>query len=184
MAGFCFSGPQSWYHLLPEIDDGTLCRQVSPLPGPVSRFYLLPELHPPGFMAGFAMIDSDKVEFEIIKKMPVLNSNRRPYKNINEYISDRDRYFGSSISCALFAAESAAELANTSWYKGKYGTLKSRLDFNGKNEEAKQQIFYRWVRRAYKHRYGDKVDVPEIIRQGMSEELAKKKLLRYAPAGE
>src|SRR5262249_39549823 len=43
-----------------------------------------------------------------------------------------------------------------------------------KNEAQKQQIFYRWVRKAYKRKYGDDVDVPELIRKGMSKELADK----------
>jgi hypothetical protein len=175
MAGFCFSGPQARYHLLPEIDDGTLCRQVSPLPGPVSSFYLLPELHSPGFVASFDMIDADKEEFQIVKTMNALKSNHDSFKDAKDYVSYRDRYFGSSISYFLFAADSDAELANTSWGEGKNEkTLKSQIQFNGKNEGTKQQIFYRWVRKAYKLKFGGGFNVPETIRKGKSEQLIKK----------
>ena len=175
MAGFCFSGPQARYHLLPEIDDGTLCRQVSPLPGPVSSFYLLPELHSPGFVASFDMIDADKEEFQIVKTMTALKSNHDSFKDAKDYVSYRDRYFGSSISYFLFAADSDAELANTSWGEGKNEkTLKSQIQFNGKNEGTKQQIFYRWVRKAYKLKFGGGFNVPETIRKGKSEQLIKK----------
>ena len=142
MAGFCFSGPQARYHLLPEIDDGTLCRQVSPLPGPVSSFYLLPELHSPGFVASFDMIDADKEEFQIVKTMNALKSNHDSFKDAKDYVSYRDRYFGSSISYFLFAADSDAELANTSWGEGKNEkTLKSQIQFNGKNEGTNSRFF-------------------------------------------
>jgi hypothetical protein len=73
----------------------------------------------------------------------------------------------------LFAVESDAELANTKWVRKKsIRTLSSMIEFNG--SPKKQQIFYRWVRKAYKKKYGDDVNVPELIRKGMSKELSDK----------
>jgi hypothetical protein len=47
------------------------------------------------------------------------------------------------------------------------------IEFTQKAQAKQQQIFYRWVRKAYKRKYGDDVNVPELIRRGMSEELEK-----------
>jgi hypothetical protein len=119
-----------------------------------------------------AITDADKAEFDIIKKMPVFDSRRRSYRNVNHYVSDRTLYFGPPSAYTTFAAESDAELANTKWMT-KSGTqnLKSMIEFNGKSEAQKQQIFYRWVRKAYKVKYGDDTDVPALIRRGMSQKL-------------
>jgi len=178
MAGFRFPGTQCRYRLLPEIDNGTLCRQASPHPGPMGGISLWPELYSPGFLPaalGTAITDADKAEFESIKKMPVYNSRRRPYRNVNAYVSDRTLYFGPPSVYAAFAAESDAELAHTQWVRQNHTrTLRSMIEFNHKNEAQKQQIFYRWVRKAYKRKYGDDADVPELIRKGMSQELADK----------
>ena len=122
-----------------------------------------------------AITDADKAEFAIIKKMPVYNSSVAPIATSTAYVSDRTLYFGPPSAYAIFAAESDAELANTKWVRKKHTrTLRSMIEFNRKNEAQKQQIFYRWVRKAYKRKYGDDVDVPELIRKGMSQELADK----------
>jgi hypothetical protein len=122
-----------------------------------------------------AITDADKAEFATVKKMPVYNSKRRPYRSVSHYVSDRTLYFGPPSVYATFAAESDAELANTKWVsKKKTRTLRSEIEFNHQSETKKQQIFYRWVRKAYKRKYGDDVDVTELIRKGMSQELADK----------
>jgi hypothetical protein len=166
--------------LLPEIDDGTLCRANSPTPGPLGRLTLWPDLHDseffPALMGANEVISTaDKAEFEIIKKMPVLNSRRRPYKSVNAYVAERTNYFGAPSTYATFAVESDAELANKTWLrKKKTVTLRSLLEFGGRSQTEQQKIFYRWVRKAYRKRYGDSVNVPELIRKGMSEELQKR----------
>ena len=48
------------------------------------------------------------------------------------------------------------------------------VEFSHASETRQQQIFYRWVRQAYKKKYGGDVNVPELIRKGMSQELAEK----------
>jgi hypothetical protein len=119
-----------------------------------------------------AITAADKAEYEIIKKMPVYDSHRRPYKTVNRYVSDRTRYFGSPSTYTVFAMESDAELSTTKWVRKKHvRTLRSMVEFNG--HPQKQDIFYRWVRQAYKLKYGTDTNVPELIRKGMSEKLAE-----------
>lgn len=174
-----FPGSVCRYRLFPEIDNGTLCRHASPIPAPSgSKLSLWPELYVPGFLpAALGMQDAvtgtDKAEFRVIQKMPVYNSKRAPYRNINQYISDRTLYFGAPSAYRFFAAESDDELINTKWVRKKHTrTLRSMIEFNDNLEM--QKIFYRWVRKAYKRKYGDDVNVPELIRKGMSQELADK----------
>jgi hypothetical protein len=142
-------GPQGRRTALPDLKDGTMCLQPSPPPGPV-KFSLWPELHQPGFLPaalGMCVTDADKQEFKIVKKMRVLDNRKRPY-TVNSYVAHRTMHFGAPSTYASFAAESDAALANTKWSKHKYGTLKSRLEFDKKSEWQQQQIFYRWVRKA------------------------------------
>jgi len=122
-----------------------------------------------------AATEADKAEFATIKKMPVLDNRRRAFKNVGRYLAARTRYFGPPSAYANFASESDAELANTEWTRRRRTrTLRSMIEFNGKNQTEKQKLFYRWVRKAYKNKYGEGVDVPELIRKGMSDELATK----------
>jgi hypothetical protein len=166
--------------LFPENDDGTLCRASSPAPGYLGRLTLWPDLHDPDFFpalmgANEVISNADKAEFKIIKSMPVLNSKRRPYKDVNAYVADRTNYFGAPSTYASFAIESDTELANTKWVgRRKTVTLRSLLEFGGKAQTEKQKIFYRWVRKAYEKKYGEDVNAPELIRKGMSKELAAK----------
>jgi hypothetical protein len=166
--------------ILVRIDDGTMCRSATPAPGPLGKPSLWPELHDRAFLAAAfgldeAITESDKDEFAIIKRMPVMSRKKRAYRDANQYVADRTTFFGTTEVYRAFAAESDAELENTKWvYKRRTVTLRQLLEFNGKRERDKQRIFYRWVRKAYKRKYGEKADVPKIIKKGMSEELAEK----------
>jgi len=178
MAPMRFPGSQCRYRLLPELDPGTLCRQSSASPRSTDGPSLWPELHTPGFMSAAlgmsnAISDADKAEFEIIKKMPVYDSRRRKYRTVGSYVSDRTMYFGSPSAYTAFAAESDAELLNTKWVVRKRTfTLQSMVEFDKRSQSKQQLIFYRWVRKAYKRKYGEDVNVPELIRRGMSQTLA------------
>jgi len=171
-------GSTCTFSLFTDINDGTLCRQPSPVPGPASGFSLWPELYEPGYLAAAigldsAISESDKAEFAIVKKMPVYDHRRQAYRSVNSYVADRTRFFGSPFTYATFAAESDAELAGTKWVrKKKTRTLRSMLEFGHNTKQ--QQIFYRWVRKAYMDKYGNDINVPELIRKGMSQELADK----------
>jgi hypothetical protein len=122
-----------------------------------------------------AITEADRAEFKIIQKMRVYDSKHHPYHSVNRYVADRTRYFGAPYAYAEFAMESDAELATTQWVgKKRTRTLKQLLEYNHKHESAQQKIFYRWVRKAYKRKYGKDENIPELIRKGMSEDLANR----------
>jgi hypothetical protein len=182
MASWRYPGPQCHYRLLDSLDSGTNSLMTTRPPGCLGNLSLWPDLYSPGFIqAALGNPDSitgaDKEEYETIKKMPVLDSKRRAYKTINQYVSDRTLYFGSPSTYQSFALESDTELTNTEWKyvwkkKEHTRTLRSMIEFN--NKPKQQLIFYRWVRKAYKKKYGDDADVPELIKKGMSKELEDK----------
>lgn len=174
MASFRFPGSQCRYRLLDEIDSGTLARSVSRCPGQAGNLsFWGPGFLPAALVVSSAITDTDKAEFSTVKKMPVMDSKHHLYGSVNHYVSDRSLYFGPPTAYATFAADSDDELAKTKW-EGKKGTrtLRSMIEFT--NDARKQQIFYRWVRKAYKRKYGDNVDVTELIHKGMSKELEEK----------
>lgn len=181
MAAVKFPGSLCGFGLVPAIDSGTMCRHVSVAPGQVSGISLWPEIHFPDFLpAAFgldeAITEFDKAEFAVVKKMPVFDARRRPFKSVNQYVANRTLYFGPPSTYREFAADSDAELENTEWprKRGKNQTLRSMIEFDRAGQARQQQIFYRWVRKAYQKKYGDDVDVPELIRKGMSQKLAEK----------
>jgi hypothetical protein len=179
VAAVKFPGTLCGFGLVPTIDPGTMCRHVSVAPGQISGISLWPEIHFPDFLpAAFgldeAITEFDKAEFAVVKTMPVFDSRRRPFKSVNQYVANRTLYFGPPSTYREFAADSDAELQNTEWprKKAKNQTLRSMIEFDRAGQARQQQIFYRWVRKAYQKRYGDDVDVPELIRKGMSQKLA------------
>jgi len=177
MAGFHYRGPLCRIRLLPEIDNGTMCRGSSPTPGPTGNLSLFPDFYDPDFLPsalGMAITDADKAEFKIIKKMNVLDKDARRFKRVQDYVRARTFMFGTHSTYQAYAVESDEELAKTEWPRKKKKTIKLRslIEFN--DNTKKQQIFYRWVRKAYQEKYGDDVNVPELIRKGMSPELAEK----------
>jgi hypothetical protein len=155
--GFSTRGPIGCiYFEYEDIDDGTLSlhtnRPTGPAPDPLS--------------------DADKAEFKIIQKMHVANSRAEKYTSAAMYVEDRNRFFGSATEYAKFAIESDTELVNTTW--GRPGHTRKLGDLLEFSHNAQQQaIFYRWVRKAYKKKFDDDVDVPQLIRKGMSDQLAE-----------
>ncbi len=170
-------GHQCPFRLTYGVDSGTKNRQFTPRPGFVDSLKLWPELFKPGeHPAGITLADpvpqADLDEFEIVKRMPVHDAKKQPYRHVRQYVEDRTRFFGPPSVYWAFAAESDAELANSSWYEGKSLVhLRKRIEFDGKGAEDKQQIFYRWVRKAYKMKHGDDFDVPQRVSQEMTDEL-------------
>ena len=147
-----------WY----EIDGGTLARTASPLPGLIGH---------PSTPKAEPVSKDDQAEFDQIKKhVGVLDAQGRKYKDAAAYVKDRNEFFGSEADYQKFSAESDAELESTEWKSGKR-TIKLRqlIEIN-KHPEA-QDVFYRWVRKAYFKKLGDDADVPEIIHAGMVPEL-------------
>jgi hypothetical protein len=168
MAFFRFAGP-----LCSDgpIDSGTLGRQPAmSLPGGIVPFFS--EGCEPGYLLSAGMnleppAATDQAEFAIVKWFPAYNHKRQEYAGVRAYLDDRNIYFGSSTEYSGFAAESDLELAEKTW-------IANNLPDEFANSLQKRQIFYRWVRMAYKRKFGKDVDVPEIIRKGMSKKLADK----------
>jgi hypothetical protein len=177
MAGFHYRGPQCRLRLLPEIDNGTLCRGTTSAPGPTGNLGLFPDFYNPDFIPsalGMSVTEEDKSEFKIIKKMNVLDKDGTHFKGVQDYVRARTFMFGAHTAYQAYCSESDEELATTEWprKKRKSVTLRSLIEFN--DNTKKQQIFYRWVRKAYQQKYGDDVDVPELIHKGMSPQLEQK----------
>jgi hypothetical protein len=160
------------------VDSGTLCRQSSPVPGPAgliftrADFLALP-LTPPvkGLDQDFSA--QDKAEYEVLKKMPVVDLQGKKYLTMEAYVAARTRFFGPSPAFWAYASQSDAELVQTQWKIGKRTvTLRSRLELE--DDLDQQKIFYRWLRKAYQKKYGADADVPGAIKAGASQELLTK----------
>jgi hypothetical protein len=146
-----------------SLDDGTLYRGFSPLPGIRLQASPLAE----------TVSEEDKAEFKLLQKhVGVLNKKGKSYPDAAAYVKDRNAFFGSEAEYRLFAAESDTELEDTEWKIGKRTVKLRQLIEIGKHPEA-QDIFYRWVRKAYFLKLGDDVDVPELIKKGMTPKLAE-----------
>ncbi len=177
MAGFHYRGPQCRFRLVPEIDEGTLYRGPSPSPGPTGNLSLFPDFYDPDFMPsalGTAITEADKAEFKIIKKMNVLDKQGHRFRRVQDYVRARTFMFGVHASYQAYANESDDELIKTEWPRRRRRPIKLRSLIEFSDNIKKQQIFYRWVRKAYEEKYGDDVNVPELIRKGMTPELAEK----------
>lgn len=147
-----------WY----EIDGGTLARTASPLPGLIGH---------PSTPKAEPVSKDDQAEFDQLKKhVGVLDAQGRKYKDAAAYVKDRNEFFASEANYQKFSAESDAELESTEWKSGKR-TIKLRQLIEINKHPDAQDVFYRWVRKAYFKKLGDDVDVPEIIHAGMVPEL-------------
>jgi hypothetical protein len=178
MTSFRYPGPQCRYRLIDDLDLGTLCRSTSRSPALMLNVSLWQDLQSPGLLSAPLVTpsDADRDEFWIVRHMPVVGRDKRPYKNVYSYLADRFSFFGPPSDYAAFALESDAELADTEWVTKKGTvTLRSMLEF--KNKPKQQQIFYRWTRKAYLLKAGEDAedaDVPEVVRKGMTPELVKR----------
>jgi hypothetical protein len=162
-----------------SLEDGTLFRGLSSRPG-ISGFHLFPggfclkadylHLTPTEYFQRL----NDEAEFKtLVEQVRVLNRDGRFYTDVDDYIADRNEFFGSIWDYVKFAEESDKELEESKRVgrKGRVTTLRSRLDsqFQGKKMDAAVKYFYRWVRKAYKREYGDETDVPAFIFRGRSD---------------
>ena len=157
----CIIG-RNWF----EIDDGTLARMATPAPGCIGK----PNLPTPGKPED-AVSEDDQQEFDLLNKyVHVLDDKGHKYENAAAYVKHRNRFFGAETAYQQFAEESDDELDETEWKSGKRTiTLRQLIEIN-KHPEA-QDVFYRWVRKAYFNKLGAAVDVPKVIHAGMAPKL-------------
>jgi D-alanyl-D-alanine carboxypeptidase len=76
------------------------------------------------------------------------------------YVKHRDKFFGSADAYREYAKEADAELTDT---KG----LRKQIELG--NNPAAQDVFYRWVRKAYQK--SGVADIPALIMRGKTKEL-------------
>jgi hypothetical protein len=93
--------------------------------------------------------------------------------DVDAYVRARDDYFGSAKAYTDYKATAVAELDADG------GKLRNVIEPGAKTRKANpdwkkaQDVFYAWVRKAYEKKLGDGVDIPKLIKAGMSEKLQK-----------
>ena len=99
-------------------------------------------------------------------------NNKRHYL-IDDYVKDRNEFFGSAKEYAGYKKKAHDELEEDKKKLRRYiePPLGKRKKL-AKWEDA-QDVFYAWVRKAYEMKLGDQVDIPKLIKSQMSEELKK-----------
>jgi hypothetical protein len=148
-----------------EMDSGTLALTASPFPGVMGN----PSSAQTPAVA--KVTKEEQAEYDLLKKyVGVLDERGKAYKDASAYVEHRNRYFGGDVAYAKFATESDEELEKAEWKAGKRTIRLRQLIEINKHPEA-QDIFYRWVRKAYFEHLGADVDVPKLIRAGMAPQL-------------
>jgi hypothetical protein len=90
---------------------------------------------------------------------------------VEEYLNDREHFFGRGESYAKYKQIALAELDADN------GKLRGFIDPNVKTRNTKPQwrdaqvAFYAWTRRAYENAVPAGVDIPTLIKAGMSQKL-------------
>ena len=99
-----------------------------------------------------------------------LKKGTRQYR-VDEYVKDRDAFFGSAKEYADYKAAAAAELDADKGKLRKY--IEPPVAVRDKHADwaQAQDVFYAWVRKGYEKQLGQGVDVPKLIKSQMSERL-------------
>ena len=98
---------------------------------------------------------------------------RKWHYRVKEYVKDRDAFFGSAEAYKTYLDKAREEL------DADKSKLRRLIEPNKKvrkkrpNWKKAQDVFYSWVRKAYENKLGEKVDIPKLIKAGMSEKLQK-----------
>jgi hypothetical protein len=95
---------------------------------------------------------------------------KRQYR-VAAYVKDRDKFFGSMEAYQDYRDSGRDELDADD------GKLRAAIEPSRKVRKKvaewknAQDVFYAWVRKAYQNLLGDEVDIPKLIKSGMSEKL-------------
>ena len=92
---------------------------------------------------------------------------------VDEYVRDRDAFFGSSKDYQVFKKKAHDELEADKKKLRRYIEPPHAKRKKLTGWEDAQDAFYAWVKKAYEKKLGDKVDVPKLIKSQMSEKLRK-----------
>lgn len=90
---------------------------------------------------------------------------------VNEYVADRNTFFGSASSYLDFLAAARGELDADNGKLRKFIEPPNAARAKHAQWRSAQDVFYAWVRKAYQNKLGDKADVPKLIKANMSEAL-------------
>lgn len=92
---------------------------------------------------------------------------------VTEYAGDRNAFFGSREKYKAFLKESRNELnANKETLRRQVEPpIKRRSKFTESEWKSAQDVFYAWVRKAYKNKLGESTDVPKLIKARTSKKL-------------
>ena len=144
---------------------------------------MLPIWHPPMLPYTEAELDSAKEELEIFRSVygaPLNKSGKKAYAehstagwtyHTEEYLSDRDAFFGTCQAYAIAKSRARSEL--TADKEKLRGAIPPDTSVRPKrpNWKEAQVTFYAWTRRAYEVELGVGTDVPKLIRAKTSQKL-------------
>lgn len=95
---------------------------------------------------------------------------KRKYR-VDEYVKDRDTFFGTSKEYAAYRVTATAELEADKSKLRKYIEPSPAVRKKHADWDKAQNVFYAWVRKAYEKQLGSDVDIPKLIKSQMSEKL-------------
>lgn len=115
----------------------------------------------------------DEAEFKLIETYIVgrivSSGDYRRFANVADYVEHRDKHFGSRSEYLRFAAEADGEMSSE---------LRRIIDKPPGGSEQAQAIFYCWLRKAYKTKYGVDKNVPQAIITGREFYIELEKLVK------
>jgi hypothetical protein len=90
---------------------------------------------------------------------------------VDEYVKDRDTFFGTSKEYAAYKTNASTELDADKGKLRKYIEPPPAVRKKHADWDKAQDVFYAWVRKAYENQLGSDVDIPKLIKSQMSEKL-------------
>ncbi len=107
------------------------------------------------------------------KRSYVYYSEGKKKYRLDEYLKDRNAYFGSEIAYQEQKRAAKKELDANKKKLRRYiePPLGRRKLAKYEGWERAQDVFYAWMRRGYQKKYGKDVDIPKLISSQMSEKL-------------
>jgi hypothetical protein len=104
------------------------------------------------------------------KSYSYVKKNKRQYL-VDEYVKDRDAFFGTSKAYGEYKSSARTELEADKGKLRKFIEPPPAVRKKVADWEKAQDVFYSWVRKAYEKQLGQGVDVPKLIKAQMSEKL-------------
>lgn len=87
------------------------------------------------------------------------------------YVADRNKFFGGQKAYENFLQESRKELDADKEKLRRLVEPQTKVRNQVNDWRKAQDVFYAWVRKAYRNTLGDSADIPKLIKSQMSEKL-------------